>query len=461
MPEGRQLLGPVNSTEELLTAVASISTLHPKSLLLFRGQDNLPDTLRSGLSRPDVRYEQDVDNGISALAGSILGHESVTAGNIPFRKAVLQHYGYKTHYVDLTTDPGVAAWFATNTGKRRPYFYLGSAVRMIEQISYSRRDEGEGFLVVLAVPNPEALQTRRRLFDISSLKPFLRPSRQRAWLAYDRPPLLPDPNDFWIATIRIDCSKFTSAFTSRYLFPPPAEDEGFRSLLNIPFVEAPDDWKGTDKDQEKRRRGLHDFCAAVRSLPIPEYEYAEKNNDYDHKWSDQTLTEAKPMQVWVRWKFDLSQRLSGVTGDISEATKITLSPRAHDIVFEPPPEVPLRWPSVGTDELFFTFAQYGHDKVDEIQYPYRGVWLHRDKDLIIEHPMSAGRRKLNAHAGHVFEFIGQDLLRQDLPSSCRCTSPSDHEARVRAMLSLSALVEAEYVILLPHPLKIPNWYYAL
>jgi hypothetical protein len=103
----------------------------------------------------------------------------------------------------------------------------------------------------------------------------------------------------------------------------------------------------------------------------------------------------------------------------------------------------------------------GHDKVVEIEYPYHGVWLHRDKDLVVEHPMSADEKSLNVHPGHLFEFIGQDLLRQDLPTSCPCGAPIKHEARVRAMLRLSALVEAEHLVLLPHPLRIPNWYFVL
>jgi hypothetical protein len=75
--------------------------------------------------------------------------------------------------------------------------------------------------------------------------------------------------------------------------------------------------------------------------------------------------------------------------------------------------------------------------------------------------MTADRDTMNVHAGHVFEFIGQDLHRYDLPTSCACGVPGEHEARVRAMLKLSALVEDEILTLIPHPLRIPNWYIVL
>ena len=97
----------------------------------------------------------------------------------------------------------------------------------------------------------------------------------------------------------------------------------------------------------------------------------------------------------------------------------------------------------------------------DIEYPYHGVWLHRDKELVIEHPMTADEDVMNVHAGHVFEFIGQDLQRHDIEASCKCGKPEGHEARVRAMLRLSALVEIEVLSMIPHPLNFSNWYFVL
>jgi len=455
-----QSFGPVGTIQELQSLVNKIASDNAGSLLLFRGQTTLHDAVRSSLSRPNVRYEPDVERGFSAIAGQILGHESVTVGNVPFRRAVLQHYGVKTQYVDLTSDPKIAAWFATNTLEPRNLVYGGTPLRKLDQSRYKRRVDGLGYMLVFGIPNAAELLSKRRLFDISKLDPFLRPCRQQAWLLSDRRPLLPDPNDFWIATITINCSEFESVESSKNLFPLPSEDAGYKALLNIPFVEVPNDWlckDDTDLLDPKRLK----IVFGMRALPVPEYVHNEKIDEYDHKWSDRTLTEPEPMQMWVRWQFELGDQLLGVQGNVANAVKLTLSPRAKQIIDEPWDDLPLRWPSLGSDELLFTFSQYGYDKVDEIDFPYQGVWLHRDKELIIEHPMTADRDTLNVHAGHVFEFIGQDLQMYDLPTSCACNSPESHETRVRAMLRLSTLIEAEMLVLIPHPLHIPNWYIVL
>jgi hypothetical protein len=455
-----RLLISVASSSELEAAIKEIAQQHPQTLLLFRGQNNLHPTVRSGLSRPDVRYEPDVDRGFSAIAGSILKHQSLNPKNIAFRKAVLQHYGYPTHYVDLTADVEVAAWFATYQSQPRRIVYGGVQFRFIDQRVYVERESGTGYLVVLAIPNADDLKQKRRLFDISTLEPFLRPQRQKAWLAYDRSPLLPDFNDYWVATIAIDCTKFTSELTSSHLFPLPTEDEGFNILMSLPYVEVPSSWI-PDKDGKHDTGKQRSLNFGMRALPLPEYVHSSSKDEYNHKWNDRTLTESGPMQSWVAWQFELSSQFPGITGNVSQSTKITLSPRVKALLYSAPDDVPLRWPSVGSDELLFTFAQYGHDKVIDIEYPYEGVWLHRDKDLIFEHQMTSDEDELGVHPGHVYEFVGEELLRQEVRLSCECKSPESHDARVHAMLRLSAFIEIEQVILVPHPFRIPSWYVAL
>jgi hypothetical protein len=275
----------------------------------------------------------------------------------------------------------------------------------------------------------------------------------------DRAPLLPDPNDFWAATITVDCAHFQSVLSMPQLFPPPAEDKGYASLTNIPFVEIPDEWMRKDEEPRTEKDLKIDF--GIRALPVPEYTARTDKDEFDHKWSDRTLTEAKPMQMWPAWNFELTDEIPSISGNVAKATKLTLSPRAQSILHNPVDDIPLRWPNLGTDELLFTFAQFGHDKVCDIEYPYHGVWLHRDKELVIEHPMTADEDVMNVHAGHVFEFIGQDLQRHDIEASCKCGRPEGHEARVRAMLRLSALVEIEVLSMIPHPLNFSNWYFVL
>lgn len=457
MAETRENLGTIRSVVELRALVEAFQTAHPDHQLLFRGQNQLYDSLRSGLARPDVRHQPEVEQGMSAIVGKILGQESTTIQNIPFRRAVLQHYGVPTHYIDLTSDVTIAAWFATNSLNRKKgrIVYGGVPLRLLDRWVYEPSTEGVAYVLILSLPNPDELLSNRVLFDISYLDPFLRPSRQKAWLIMHRPPLLPDPNDFWAATITIDCSEFNSEIDSAHIFPLPSEDAGYKLLLSIPFVEVPGEWLDRNEPPEKKSSGI---TFGMRALSVPECIHDLSIDEYNHKWVDVTLTEPKPMQNWVKWQFPLAIELPGVNGDFSKSVKLTVSPKARKTLAEAPDEFPLRWPQLDSDELLFTFSQYGHDKVWDIEFPYHGVWLHRDKELVIEHPVTADRETMSVHAGHIFEFIGQDLHQYDLPTSCTCGLPEEHEARVRAMLKLSALVEDEILTLIPHPLRIPNWY---
>jgi hypothetical protein len=136
---------------------------------------------------------------------------------------------------------------------------------------------------------------------------------------------------------------FVSGLSSEHLFPLPKEDEGFSSLLDIPFVELPNEWIGKSETDKPRK---FDITYGLRALPVTEYVHALNKDEYDHKWNDTTLTEAKPMQVWRAWQFDLSEELPGVSGNIRDAVKITISPHAKRMLYSCPDDVPLRWPNL-------------------------------------------------------------------------------------------------------------------
>jgi hypothetical protein len=310
----------------------------------------------------------------------------------------------------------------------------------------------------MAIPGSDALQVNRRLFELSDLKPFLRPQRQKAWLFYDRNPLLPDPNDFWVATIQLDCERLEPKFSSEYLFPPPAEDDGYERLLrSIPFVQIP----APPNEADGERRHPEDYSFGVRALRVPDYVHSVGRDEYDHKWKDETLTEARPMREWRNWGFALNEEFPGKTGNVADSLKLTLTPRALWILHKSRRRTRLRWPQLGSDDLLITQAQWGHDKVYDIEYPYHGTWLHRDKDLIFEHPITADEDVMNVHPGHVFEFLGQQLVRQEVVPSCACKSPKNHLASVKSVLRLSALIEAEDLILIPHPIRRAGWFYVI
>lgn len=128
--------------------------------------------------------------------------------------ALLQHYGLATHFVDLTSDPRIAAWFALNEYSDSQPFYIGSSMRMFRSASFrpylKRRVAqtgmpctGQSICVLDAslFPNPSRLTGHVLLSSpagLASSRPTTTPRRalpnevvfsRRRWTSEQREPL--------------------------------------------------------------------------------------------------------------------------------------------------------------------------------------------------------------------------------------------------------------------------------
>lgn len=455
-----------DSAEQLGPIHDEIVAKYPNHVILSRGQRTLPETLRSGRRRPGVEVNADVEQGWSAVAGKIIAEDGKAQNALHLRKAVLQHYGFVTDYLDLTSDIHIAAWFATNESHSRTTFWGGGPPRRFSQTRYTRRVEGTGYVVVVAVPRAEIEKESPTVFDISRLQHLVRPQRQRAWLMLAHPPLLPDPNAYWIATVELDCEHVDIPFSTNDLFPTTEDDPGYRALLSFPFVQAQIALLANDRTEGSAesyefflKNGIPYF--AVRAIDAPEYVNQYGHGYYDHKWKDITVFEPTPMQNWFTWNFALKDYHPDIEGNIGTASKVSISPRGCDVLAQEDASVPLVWPRLESEDLLFTFSQYAYDKVDDLTWPFQGVWLHRSGDLVLEHPITADHEQLNVHAGHAYEFAGNRLIRREMEHSCPCAYPESHDRRVRQMLSLTSRLEREELFLIPHPMMLPNCYVVL
>src|ERR1700681_262616 len=82
------------------------------------------------------------------------------------------------------------------------------------------------------------------------------------------------------------------------------------------------------------------------------------------------------------WKSELSDSYPELSGNIGLATKITIAPRAFNLLTAEG-NAQCSWPSTGSSDVLFTFAALDHDKVSNHGPTYGGVWLHREGDLIL------------------------------------------------------------------------------
>lgn len=454
-----ETIGPVTSLSALRDAVQAVRDKHEGSLILFRGQNQLYDSIRSGRTRPDYRPRPLVEAGWSALASKLLG--------LPIREthrgtvqAILQHYGCATNFVDVTSDLQVAAWFASHKFSTDPLMWIGNSFRMHDRAKYTSLSHGIAFVLVLAIPNPDELRNCDRLIDLSELpESFVRPARQSAWLLMDRPPTKPLPSDFWVATVKLDLESFAiPEIATEQLFPPVEHDDAFYHLARLPFAHVPSEYLKSGEEEESSLNGgppIGGPCMGKRLLNLPEY-----SNHHDHKWIDLTLYEPRPMRLWKYWRADLSQIYGGISGNIKDTVKITISPTAK-AKLDQATNATLAWPNLGADGCFFTFAALDHDKVSDHVPPYHGVWLQRDADLILEVPMSSDSETLATHPGHPYFLRAGSLTRQTMDSACGCGNPESHDQRVSSVLRIQHLVESGEVILLEHPIFGDVWFYVI
>jgi hypothetical protein len=166
------------------------------------------------------------------------------------------------------------------------------------------------------------------------------------------------------------------------------------------------------------------------------------------------------MREWRIWSADLETLYGGISGNIKDTKKITITTSAMSVI-KACESTDLEWPELNTYGLFFTFAETDHDKLIDHSPPYLGVWLQRDDSLIVVPPMEADEKTLTTGLGHCYFFNNGSLERQHMEKSCKCSSPESHDLRVTEMLRIQHLVKNGDLILLPHPYHPEDWFFAI
>jgi hypothetical protein len=201
-----------DETTELTELIREIrKTIPEENMLLFRGESKLYEKMLSGKARPDSYIIPEVENGWNTIVSRIADSKN----DIKFKQAILQHYGFPTYYLDFTSDPIIAAWFACNEcQKLSPILWVGNTFRDHNETTYSNIPNGIGYIKVLEILNYNNLIENNELFDIAKENVFLRPQKQNAFLMLHQPPRLPNPNKYVIKVIEIDTNATIQAYLS-------------------------------------------------------------------------------------------------------------------------------------------------------------------------------------------------------------------------------------------------------
>jgi hypothetical protein len=252
-----------------MTRISSIGGLHswvnkiqsrsPDCRLVFRGQcHNIPPlpSAQRHIADPAFRRAQAIMHSSWDYASAYLLPGNVVS-NDPFQRllgsmALLQHYGFRSWFVDITSDAEIAAWFAThqyvsneilvsrkhNHGDAQPLAHLTDrAVAVVSTAHYHSTAE-DGYLLVFRIPH-----SHLNAFALSEIvsPSALRVHRQKGGALIS--PLDGQPlTSLLVDTLVIDKSIVLSKHLStRWLFPPPLDDEVYKKLLRVPYVVGQED----------------------------------------------------------------------------------------------------------------------------------------------------------------------------------------------------------------------------
>lgn len=156
-------------------------------------------------------------------------------------QAVMQHYGYRSFFVDVTANPEIALWFALHEFKsEKTPLHVDSQLRSAVFQWAKYVPSPTGFMYLILVPEDES---KKQYFDLTGIMPAsaTRIHRQRAGAIFC-PSELRTIDNFVIAKLRIvDDGWFRNSnrnlrFTK--LFPPPSVDVFYRSLCTTPYFIA-------------------------------------------------------------------------------------------------------------------------------------------------------------------------------------------------------------------------------
>lgn len=225
--------------------IKEIVTKYPKNSVVFRGQTLdkplIPSLLR-GTSRTSAHAPGCVPQltaNWNVCAGRIVSEFRNSESSHIETQAIMQHYGYRSLMIDVTSDPEVALWFALHQFKseQSPFFVeneLRSAV-----FQWSRYIPCQtGFIYSLIMPETQDYE----YVDLTQVMPAdaARVHRQKAGaiICFRK-----SADDLIVAKFKIvDNGWFSDSHLDNRtteLFPLPSVDGFYRKLCTVPYYILP------------------------------------------------------------------------------------------------------------------------------------------------------------------------------------------------------------------------------
>jgi hypothetical protein len=355
--------------------------------------------------------------------------ENPQAGH--FIQGLLQHYGWRSFFVDLTASHRVAAWFASHkfASKRAWQFCENSfeePVMLGVQTAQHTDHDGMGNLYILNIEQLEASSHELvNLVDDLTTDCITRFEVQKAWLA-----------GLFRNQVRLDPAAITAHITAPSsvfrafageagfkstddLFPSPVNDKIFANLLSLPRI-------GIEFPNQPPP-----FPFYLRSLEIPEYQ--------------DSFVKHLPIKTALYSKFRLSEIMPGANdelwlrvpeetfyGDIGTGKPL---PRLSEFV---------RANDVTNIESEGLICLPGVK--DSISYE-KGISLRRNGNMVEVCGISVDYKSsrlsgVGITKGYLYELVGNRLVRRVSQTDCPCGDPARHNLHLYGLAVLEDILSS-------------------
>lgn len=409
---------------------------------LFRGQVR---DYRDATGRVSMRTSQ-ARNGCepplqhkwtyyASILLELLGHD-VHTNERHRAQALLQHYGWRSFFLDATDSPPVAAWFASHKFSLEHVLNLAKDCNGLElmaerQFASYAKSESEGFLYCIS--RETLAGTNVMTFNLTDLaipgqRP--RPAAQRGWLVGPVPHegLPPDAVVRCLsapAHVLADYAAENHLVATHDLFPSPEEDPILESFLSIPWQNLP-----------------HELAEAlapdvfVRGLRLPEYHHDVR--------AVYPATCAFFRRAWI------ADRRTEPEHPLRDATFL----RVHDTLFymrrvEPAPLIlPLLLAKVKLAKVVVVESEYlmryptegGSSYTKAVLLEYHGDDVVEICELGVEHP---GRRMIGVWQNRGWFYTVNstgEWMRTSREGECGCKTPVRHRQHEQMLVVIEDMM---------------------
>jgi hypothetical protein len=251
----------VTSYGQLLDEIHKLPPPREGAVRLFRGQTTDYGAILSSLgrtlqSKPGGEWFETsirrlyIIGGLLSLVGELLHLPQVdptdirvSVANYVLADALVQHYGYQTSYVDVSPSIDVALWFATHRFEKELDKPFGKEAPFRLTFPAWHVPAKDGVVYVLDAKPWDRVSAidDGQFVDLLPIAPegVNRPRRQVGGLLY-APPWGAGRGDLsgllrTKFTVRFPWEQAEKDWSTDYVFPGPAEDPIYRTLLRAPF----------------------------------------------------------------------------------------------------------------------------------------------------------------------------------------------------------------------------------